>query len=157
MALWETMTASAVGENSRTQIQLFCCRSLCIVLPRKPSGSVSRALLLKQKELCRPNGSIYRNLSCRNSQRFFCRDVRGLLFFKMLCYECFACMYVWVPLTCLVPMENRKGGYPRTGIADICKPPCGYWESSLGPLQEQQVFSTTKPSLQVPVLYCWIK
>jgi hypothetical protein len=35
-----------------------------------------------------------------------------------------------------------------TEVIGSCEPPCGYWELDLGLLQEQQVFLTTKPSLQ---------
>lgn len=41
----------------------------------------------------------------------------------------FACMYVYGSHECLVP---------GTGVTDHCKPPCGLWESNLGPLREQQ-------------------
>ena len=41
-------------------------------------------------------------------------------------------------------------GSPGTGITDDCGPPCGCWESKLGPLQEQPVLLTAEPSLQSP-------
>jgi hypothetical protein len=31
---------------------------------------------------------------------------------------------------------------------DGCEPPCGYWELNSGPVEEQSVPLTTKPSLQ---------
>ena len=40
---------------------------------------------------------------------------------------------------------------PEEGIrsqADGCEPPCGWWELNSGPLEEQSVLLTTKPSLQ---------
>jgi len=33
-------------------------------------------------------------------------------------------------------------------ITDGCEPPCGFWESNSGPLEEQKVLLTTEPSLQ---------
>jgi hypothetical protein len=36
-------------------------------------------------------------------------------------------------------------------ITDGCEPPCGCWELNSGPLEEQLMLLTTKPSLQ-PVL-----
>ena len=58
-----------------------------------------------------------------------------------------ACMYM-----ChvhVVPMEARDGGSvrsPGTGVIDGCEPPCGCWESNLGPLEEQQMLLTAEPS-----------
>lgn len=52
-------------------------------------------------------------------------------------YECFANIYVCVPLTCLVPRKFINGiRYPVTGIRDSRELPHGYWELILGPLQE---------------------
>jgi hypothetical protein len=36
---------------------------------------------------------------------------------------------------------------PRTGVTDSCKPPCGYQEMNLGPLQEQSVLLPAELSL----------
>jgi hypothetical protein len=33
-------------------------------------------------------------------------------------------------------------------IMDCCEPPCGCWDLNSGPLEEQSVLLTTKPSLQ---------
>ena len=33
-------------------------------------------------------------------------------------------------------------------ITDGCESPCGYWESNLGPLEEQAMLLTSEPSLQ---------
>ena len=50
-----------------------------------------------------------------------------------------ACMYVYhVCAWCLWrPEEGIRS--PGTGVTDGCEPPYGYWESNLGPLEEQQV------------------
>lgn len=37
---------------------------------------------------------------------------------------------------------------PRTGVIRGCELPCRYCELHLGPLQEQQEFLTTEPSLK---------
>jgi hypothetical protein len=39
-------------------------------------------------------------------------------------------------------------GSPGTGVTDRCELPCGCWELSPGPLEEQPVLLTTEPSLQ---------
>lgn len=63
-------------------------------------------------------------------------------------YECFACTYVYVQCTCLVPTEARME-VASTGavVTDSCEPHCGLWESNPGHLQKQ-VPSTVEPSLQ---------
>ena len=49
----------------------------------------------------------------------------------------------------LGPQRPKEGIRPSTaGVVDGHEPPCGFWESSPGPLQSQPVFLTTKPSLQ---------
>lgn len=53
-------------------------------------------------------------------------------------YECFACMYV---------------GFPRTGSTEGFDWSWGCRESNLGPMEEQPVLLTAKPSLQVLVLF----
>ena len=40
---------------------------------------------------------------------------------------------------------------PGTGITEGCELPRGYWELNLGPLEEQPVYLTTEPSLQLPM------
>lgn len=37
--------------------------------------------------------------------------------------------------------QKRTSITPGTGVTDGCEPPYGYWESNVGPLQEQ-MFST---------------
>lgn len=40
-------------------------------------------------------------------------------------YRQFACMYVHVPGTCLVPLEARRESWnSRIGVRDYCEPPC---------------------------------
>jgi hypothetical protein len=49
----------------------------------------------------------------------------------------------------LVPSEARRGaGSLETGVTDSCKPPCGYWELNLGPLEKQPVLSIAESSLK---------
>lgn len=43
---------------------------------------------------------------------------------------------------------KRRHWIPGTGVTDGCKPACGYWELSLGLLQEQLVLFIMAPSLQ---------
>ena len=64
-------------------------------------------------------------------------------------YEGFGCMYVCVPCACLVSMEMID---PQNWILSSCEPSSGCWKLNPGPLQEQQVLQTTKPSLQPQVL-----
>jgi hypothetical protein len=41
-------------------------------------------------------------------------------------------MYIFVPC---VPVETQEGvEFPRTGLADSCKPPCGNWELRTEPM-----------------------
>ena len=44
--------------------------------------------------------------------------------------------------------HNKGVGSPGTRVTNSCELPCGCWELNPGPLQEQQVFLTTEPSLQ---------
>lgn len=58
-----------------------------------------------------------------------------------------ACMYVLqVHIWCLWRSEH-SARFPRTGVTFGCEPPYEWWESSQGPLQEQQALLTTEPSL----------
>lgn len=46
--------------------------------------------------------------------------------------------------------EMKEGiGTPGTGVIDGSEPSCGFLDSSIGLLQEQQVLQTSEPSLQV--------
>lgn len=60
-------------------------------------------------------------------------------------YECFACMYVSV--TCLpgVLRDLKRASDPLALELEESKAPCGCWKPTLGPLQEQQVLSTSEP------------
>jgi hypothetical protein len=37
-------------------------------------------------------------------------------------------------------------------VTDGCEPPCGSWDLNSGPLEEQSVFWSTEPSLQLPYI-----
>jgi hypothetical protein len=59
-----------------------------------------------------------------------------------------ACMFVChICAWCLKRLEEGIKS-PGTGVTDDCEPSCGYWESNLGPLEEQLVPLTTELSLQ---------
>lgn len=45
----------------------------------------------------------------------------------------------------LVPGEGLR--YPGTRGTDVCESQCGLWEPNSGPLPEEQVLTTTEPSL----------
>lgn len=51
-------------------------------------------------------------------------------------------------LVCTMCQESARG--PATGALDGCELPCGFWESNLGPLEEQPTLLTAKPFLQAP-------
>jgi hypothetical protein len=52
----------------------------------------------------------------------------------------FSCEYVCVPLARLVPLEFRRGyPFPGTGVTGGYMPPCEFWKSSTGPLEEPSV------------------
>ena len=62
--------------------------------------------------------------------------------FYFMCVN--SCVYVYA---CLVAPEVRNGG------KGSCKLPCRCQEPCLGPLQEQQVFLTTKSSSACSLLF----
>lgn len=65
-------------------------------------------------------------------------------------YGCSSCMYVRAPYACLVPEKaRRKTQVPQTGVKDSCELVCGCWQSNQSPLEEQPMFLTTEPSLQL--------
>ena len=68
-------------------------------------------------------------------------------FLKKICL--FVCLFV-----CLMYMSALSAHIPcmpEEGIrSDGCEPPCGCWELNSGPLEEQPVLLTAKPSLQPP-------
>ena len=59
-----------------------------------------------------------------------------------------ACMSV--PPLSLCQRRPEEG--VRSHTTDGCEPPCGCWELSLGPLEEQPVGLTSEPSLQPDVI-----
>ena len=66
--------------------------------------------------------------------------------------ECFAYTCTCVLHVSLVPLETRKGVVSsETRVTDGCEPPGGCWELNRHPLEEQQVVSTTEPSLPQPL------
>jgi hypothetical protein len=46
---------------------------------------------------------------------------------------------------CFLQTHQKRASDP---ISDGCEPPCGCWELNSGPLEEQPVLFTAKPSLQ---------
>lgn len=54
------------------------------------------------------------------------------------------------PYLCLVTAELEEGIGPLKLESNVVtyKPPCGFWELDLGPLDELLVLITTAPSLQ---------
>jgi hypothetical protein len=85
---------------------------------------------------------------------------KSLLFIRIfnffVCRNVFDCMYLYISRAYMVPMKVGGGGQsPWNWSIDNCncKPPHGYWELNLGPLQEQQVVFTAEPSLQPPFLF----
>jgi hypothetical protein len=61
-----------------------------------------------------------------------------------------ACLNVDVSTRCVLGVGGSEGStrFCRTRIIDSCGPLCGYWESKLGPLQEQQMLLAAEMSLQ---------
>jgi hypothetical protein len=58
-------------------------------------------------------------------------------------------MYTWciyVSHVYLVSSEAREDVRSSKTTVTDGEPPCGCWESNLGPLEEQSVLSTTDPS-----------
>ena len=76
---------------------------------------------------------------------------RALLFifyFNFILHGCFVSTYVCNTCTQCPWKPGRSVGSPRTGVTDGCEPPCGCWESYLGPVEEQPVSLVTEQSLQ---------
>lgn len=61
-----------------------------------------------------------------------------------MCMGVFACMYVHHACNA-EPKEAIKSSGTR--VTDGYESLCGYWESNLGPLEEQPALLTTEPSL----------
>jgi hypothetical protein len=51
---------------------------------------------------------------------------------------------IWVHCSCLQTLQKRESDL----MTDGCKPPCGCWDLSSGPMEEQLVLLTAEPSLQ---------
>lgn len=66
---------------------------------------------------------------------FMCMDV-------LHAYMCVHHICAWY-----LQMSEKSIRSPRISYRG-CEPPCELWESNLGPLQQQSVFSTPEPSLQ---------
>lgn len=62
---------------------------------------------------------------------------------------------VCVCTTCGPCLYSRRPEDPLDLVLQTtdCEPPCGCWESHLGPLDEQRVLLITRPSLQPPKKY----
>lgn len=52
-------------------------------------------------------------------------------------------VHVWFP-----PRPEEGSRCPGTRGTDCFRPSCGCWESNLGPLEEQTMFSSAEPFLQ---------
>jgi hypothetical protein len=58
----------------------------------------------------------------------------------------FICLCTTCALSPWGPEEDMRP--PGTGVTDGCELPCGCWKLNPGPLEEQPVLLTAKPSLQ---------
>lgn len=66
-----------------------------------------------------------------------------------ICTWVFCLLVCLNPFACLLAMEARRGHQDiRTGVTDGCEPLYGRWRSNLGPLEEQQMFSTMESFFQ---------
>ena len=54
-------------------------------------------------------------------------------------------VFAWFPRK-----PGQEAGFPGIGVTGSDEPPCVCWESNRGPLKEEPVLSTTKPSLRSP-------
>jgi hypothetical protein len=64
-------------------------------------------------------------------------------------YGCLPCMYVSYHMYAWCPQRSGEVvGYLKTGVTDRCELLCGWWDSILGPLEEQSVLLTSEPALQ---------
>lgn len=77
------------------------------------------------------SGSLEKSI-CYYFENFCFKDLIILLFYV---YDCFA--HVTVNQMCAVP-SDQKGlwMFPRSGITNGSKSPCGYRESNVGPLED---------------------
>lgn len=58
-------------------------------------------------------------------------------------------MYGWAHMLAVSSRTEEGFGSLGTGLADGFKQPCGYWKWNLAPLEEQPLFLTIKPTLQL--------
>lgn len=78
---------------------------------------------------------------CHHAQFFF--PFKYLFLSSMYVFCLHVCIYMHVYL---VSAYTRRR-FPGSAVADGCEPPCGFWELSSGPSQEQVVL-TAERSLQ---------
>ena len=72
----------------------------------------------------------------------------------MYAYERVTCACAYVSLAYVVLGASQKKVCPGTEVTYSCELPCGCWKLNPGPLQEQQVFLTAEPSLQLLKSLC---
>lgn len=58
-------------------------------------------------------------------------------------------IYISCTLVLCVHAHSEEGvEFPRIGVTDGCELWCRHWELNLGPMKEQQVLLTAKPSVK---------
>lgn len=62
---------------------------------------------------------------------------------------------MYVPCACLMHLEPEEGVrfLVTPGVVDSCEQSCGFWEWSMGPLEEDQVFIATGVGSPTPIFY----
>jgi hypothetical protein len=102
--------------------------------------SLSLALGRKrQADLCELEASLVYNASSKTVRA----TQRNSFFFFFKIYLFILCIQVHYP--CLQTHQKRA----LSPITDVCESQCDCWELNSGPLKEQSVLLTTKPSLQL--------
>lgn len=81
--------------------------------------------------------------------------LNNVFFLKKLCLMCVLPACMCVPCACLMPLEPEEGaGFLATPrVVDSCEQPGGFWELSMGPLKEDQVFFTMEVGSPTPNLF----
>lgn len=75
-------------------------------------------------------------------------------FILILCV--LVCLNVWLgPHACSILKDRGGFGSLDTELADGFKPPCGCWKLNLAPLEEQPLFLTAKPTLQLQKFFVY--
>lgn len=77
------------------------------------------------------------------------------MFYSFICLTRMSVLpaHICVPLTCLVPMEARRGhGSPETEVADAYEMPGRFLELNPSPLEKQPVLLTIEILLKAPDL-----